>query len=648
VAASVSQVFGAANGSSNATYSGTVTASVAVGDLLVVVANSDGSGTLTSITDAPDGTNFTGNTYTAFLNNLGYNSTTHRFGLFYTVATQALTSGVSKIKFTSGASTNKGFLVLKLSGATSISVDGVGASSINQASSTTVLSGSFTTTQAKELVVIGHAYENTSSPTYTAPAGYSQPSTTQIVNNGATVASSVVYKLVTSTGAQSGSGTLSQANNSAGCIATFKYADAGSAPSNSVAPAVTGTTTVGQTLSTTNGTWTDDGSPTFTYQWQRDVAGNSSYSNIGSATSSTYVLVNADDACHVRCVVTDTDSNGNTSANSNAVGTVIEPVPTNSVAPAVTGTTTVGQTLTSTTGTWANQGGSIATYAYQWQRDVAGNSSYGNISSATSSTYVLVDADDACHVRCVVTATNTGGAGTPANSNATAIVAEPVPTISVAPAVTGTATVGQTLTSDSGTWLHQGGTVATYAYQWQRDVAGNSSYSNISSATSTTYVLVDADDACHVRCVVTATNTGGAGSGANSNAAGLVVEPVPTNSVAPVASGTAQVGVVVSTTTGTWTHQSGTVHTYSYAWQDSADGVTGWANIASATGSSYTVAVGELGLYLRCNVTATNTGGNSAAATASNVLGAVIAAAGTSRRSIAPSIAPTIDPTVGG
>jgi hypothetical protein len=68
----------------------------------------------------------------------------------------------------------------------------------------------------------------------------------------------------------------------------------GSAPVNTVAPAVTGTATVGQTLSTTNGTWTGAPAPTFTYQWQR--AG----SNIGGATASTYLLVIADVGSTIR------------------------------------------------------------------------------------------------------------------------------------------------------------------------------------------------------------------------------------------------------------------------------------------------------------------------------------------------------------
>lgn len=195
------------------------------------------------------------------------------------------------------------------------------------------------------------------------------------------------------------------------------------------------------------------------------------------------------------------------------------------------------------------------------------------------------------------------------------------PSNTVAPAVTGTAQVGSVLTTDNGTWSN---TPTSYAYQWQRDNAGGGTYGNISSATSSTYTLVDADDACQVRCVVTATNASGSAS-ANSNASSIT-EPTATNSVAPVASGTAQVNVTVSATTGTWANMGGTIATFAYQWQDSADGSTGWANVSGATSSSYTIASGEAAKYLRCNVTATNTGGTSSA-TSSNVLGPVTSAA---------------------
>src|SRR4029077_20403156 len=80
-----------------------------------------------------------------------------------------------------------------------------------------------------------------------------------------------------------------------------------SAPVNTVLPAISGTTQVGQTLTTTNGTWT--GSPTgYAYQWKRGG------SNISGATASTYLLVTADLAATITVTVTATNVIGSTSA----------------------------------------------------------------------------------------------------------------------------------------------------------------------------------------------------------------------------------------------------------------------------------------------------------------------------------------------
>jgi hypothetical protein len=95
------------------------------------------------------------------------------------------------------------------------------------------------------------------------------------------------------------------------------------APTNSVAPVASGTPALAQTLTTTNGTWT--GGPSFTYQWQRDNSGGGVYSDIGSATASTYLLTVSEVGCNVRCVVTGTNAGGSASANSNALGLVTGP-----------------------------------------------------------------------------------------------------------------------------------------------------------------------------------------------------------------------------------------------------------------------------------------------------------------------------------
>ena len=126
-----------------------------------------------------------------------------------------------------------------------------------------------------------------------------------------------------------------------------------SAPVNTVAPAVSGTATRGQTLSSTTGTWTGAPTPTFTYQWQR--AG----SNISGETSSTYTLVTADVGNAIRCVVTATNVVAAVSANSNATAAVTGVVPG---APTIGTATAAGPTAVSVSYTApADNGGSTIT-----------------------------------------------------------------------------------------------------------------------------------------------------------------------------------------------------------------------------------------------------------------------------------------------
>ncbi len=94
------------------------------------------------------------------------------------------------------------------------------------------------------------------------------------------------------------------------------------APVNTVAPAISGSALLGQTLTTDNGTWTGTATINYTYQWQRDDSGGGSFSDISSATSSSYLLVSADVGCAIRCVVTGTNGGGTASANSNSTGLV--------------------------------------------------------------------------------------------------------------------------------------------------------------------------------------------------------------------------------------------------------------------------------------------------------------------------------------
>ena len=85
-------------------------------------------------------------------------------------------------------------------------------------------------------------------------------------------------------------------------------------------------------------------------------------------------------------------------------------VPVNTIAPVISGTATIGQTLTSTTGTWTSDTG-VTGYLYQWYR---GNTL---ITGATNNTYVLVLADVGFDITCRVAATDTDGTSAYVSSN---------------------------------------------------------------------------------------------------------------------------------------------------------------------------------------------------------------------------------------
>ena len=165
--------------------------------------------------------------------------------------------------------------------------------------------------------------------------------------------------------------------------------------------------------------------------------------------------------------------------------------PSNTVAPVISGSSVIGSVLTTTDGTWA--GTLPITYTYQWKRN--GSDIVGEINS----TYVLVAADYNQAITCEVTATNAFGAASATSNSITGTATAPVNT--VAPVISGTAVVGQILSSTTGTWT--GTPTITYAYQWKRNG------SNIVSATSSTYTLVQADATFAITCAVTATNVAG-------------------------------------------------------------------------------------------------------------------------------------------
>ena len=300
-----------------------------------------------------------------------------------------------------------------------------------------------------------------------------------------------------------------------------------SAPSNTSLPTISGTPTAGQTLTANPGQWSGTAPINFAYRWQScDQSGNNC-TNIGGATSQTYVLGQGDIGTTLRVVVTGSNTYGSASATSNPTAVIADPgpiPPSNTSLPTITGTPQAGQTLTADPGQWS--GTQPIQFTYQWDScDQSGANCVG-IFGATSQTYTLTLLDVGTTVRVEVTGTNTAGSST-AISNQTAVVsasAPIAPSNTSRPTISGNAVVGQTLTGDNGTW--SGTQPISYSDQWRRcDQSGNNC-AGISGATAQTYTLVTADLGRTIRFQVTASNDGGSTT-ATSNQTAIVVDSAP-------------------------------------------------------------------------------------------------------------------------
>ncbi|MDQ2106787.1 hypothetical protein, partial [Azospirillum isscasi] len=190
---------------------------------------------------------------------------------------------------------------------------------------------------------------------------------------------------------------------------------------------------------------------------------------------------------YLRVVVTANDGKGGTPTATSAYTAIANSAPVNSVAPSVTGTATVGNALSTTNGSWSDPDGDNRSFTYQWYRaDDTNGTNAASITGATSATYTLTTSDAHKYLRVVVTA-NDGNSHTPTATSTYTAIANSAPVNSVAPSVTGTATVGNALSTTNGSWSDPDGDNRSYTYQWYRaDDTNGTNAASITGATSAT------------------------------------------------------------------------------------------------------------------------------------------------------------------
>jgi hypothetical protein len=186
-----------------------------------------------------------------------------------------------------------------------------------------------------------------------------------------------------------------------------------------------------------------------------------------------------------------------------------------------------------------------------------------------------------------------------------------------APAVSGQAYVGKTLTTSKGSW--QNGPTA-YSYQWARCDGNGNGCVQIDGATSSSYIATSADIGRTLEALVTATNAAGTAGPVSSKPTAAVSPALPPrNTAAPTIVGKPYVGAQLVAEPGSYS--GGTVSSYRYDWQRCDPDNLDCTSISGATHEVYTVASADLAMRLRVVVTASNPFGH--AATPSNATDAV-------------------------
>ncbi len=369
------------------------------------------------------------------------------------------------------------------------------------------------------------------------------------------------------------------------------------------APTIGGTAQVGETLTAdTSGIADEDGldDASFSYQWLADG------SETQDATDATYTPVVDDVGKAMSVTVSFTDDAGNEEELTSAATDAVEPetqaanTPATGL-PAITGIVRVGVKLTADLSGIADEDGlTNVVPAYQWQADGA------DIPGETLNCYTPDDADAGKTISVVVSFTDDAGNAETLTSAATAAAeAKPNTPATGQPTINGTAQVGKTLTADtSGIADDDGLSNAGFAYQWQADGAA------ISGATGETYTLADADEGKAMSVKVSFSDDRG-NEETLTSAATAAVEARPNRPATgqPAISGTAQVGETLAADTSVIADEDGLDNvTFGYQWISNDGGAD--SDIGGATGSTYTLASGDVGRTIKVRVSFSDDRGN--------------------------------------
>jgi hypothetical protein len=320
------------------------------------------------------------------------------------------------------------------------------------------------------------------------------------------------------------------------------------------------------------------------------------------------------------CALVVLGAGASTSLGASAAGPILKNSPTE------VGAAVVGQRLTGEPGTWSGTG--TLSYAYQWHRCDATGAKCTSVTGATGQSYKVVAKDAGDTLGLTVAATDSTGT-TSGYANLIGPISDAAsPLVStIQPAVTGAAQ-GQSLQVSDGAWSPKP-TLVTYA--WQRCSVSGRLCTPIANATTSSYIA-GADDIGHALLALVTGTSGATTVAALSTIAAVVGVPSttsttstatttgtttkatttspgkgPSETAAPLVTGSAAVGDRLTGGFGAWTG----IGTLVYAYQWHRCDITGanCTSIHGATNPTYLLVTKDAGQTIGLTVTASDSAG---------------------------------------
>ncbi|QOG00650.1 gliding motility-associated C-terminal domain-containing protein [Flavobacterium sp. MDT1-60] len=337
-------------------------------------------------------------------------------------------------------------------------------------------------------------------------------------------------------------------------------------PTITVQPA--GTTICSGGNHTLSVTATND-TPGLMYQWFKSTD-NIIFTAVSGATSATYITPALTQTTYYKVTVS-------TGGNELAITSVVAPVvvlPNILITKQPVLRTNICSGSTATLNVTA-VGGS-GNYSYQWKNSTVLAGPYTTISDANSASYTTPVLTQ--NTFYVVEISDTTQGCNPVTSNVSGVM---IPGIIKQPITPATVCVGGTI-SLSATASANGGS-ATFTYQWQSSLDGTTAWTNISGGTGSStanYTSGGLTGTTYYRAVITSSNPG---CTLITDTVMATVIPDPTITMQPIGGDICE--------GGTFTMSSAAANgsgNFTYQWQKSLDGLTGWTNVTNGTGANTT------------------------------------------------------------